>query len=381
MLVRLTKILPILIAFGITGCGMMPYVNKVLPDRKVDYKKEKQAETDLEVPPDLTKSSIDDARMVPDISPAGTATYSDYVSERKAAGATSGAVMPQIGQLEMRRDGDVRWLVAQAPVKDVWYKVISFWRENDILLLKQDAKVGLMRTDWIENRADNKSSFVPDFMRKAFGGTDTAATRDQYRVRLEAGKASGTTEIYLTHRGMEETSREGAAGGDGQATWVTRPTDRGLETEMMRRMMVFFGAPDKRIVADLAQQDERQPRSQLISNKGRSELKVMEEFSRAWRLTGMALDRGGFAVEDQDRGEGIYFVRNTDSGQDAVKKKGFFSKLAFWEDGEVEQENQYQIRVIDAGKTTIVVIQNSKGIRDNSATAKRILELLHEQLK
>ena len=240
MLVRLTKILPVLIAFGLTACSMMPKVEDVLPDRKIEYKKEKQAEVNLEVPPDLTKSSIDDTRMVPDIAPSGTATYSDYVGERKPTGGTSGTsgsrgsgeVLPDIEKVTVKRDGDQRWLVVQASVDDVWFKVLSFWQENGILLLEQDPTVGVMRTNWIENRADIKSDFLTDILRKAVDGLYSAATRDQYRVRLEEGEQAGTTEVFLTHRGMEEKLIIGTAGEEEQAAWIIRPTDHGLEAEM-----------------------------------------------------------------------------------------------------------------------------------------------------
>ena len=38
--------------FGLAGCGSN--TNDILPDKSVEYKREKQAERSLEVPPDLT---------------------------------------------------------------------------------------------------------------------------------------------------------------------------------------------------------------------------------------------------------------------------------------------------------------------------------------
>jgi len=356
--------------FSLTACSMLPDVSKVLPDRKVDYKKEKQAEQDLEIPPDLTKSSIDDTRMIPDATPSGTATYSDYVGDQKPSAPTggsakSGEVLPRIEHVHVKRDGDQRWLAVRASVKDVWNKVIAFWHENDISLLEQDPAVGVMRTHWIESRPDANAEF--------------AAMRDQYRVRLEEGEEAGVTEVYLTHRGMEKRFVKGVAKGP---VWVIRPTDHGLEAEMMRRMMLFFGVSDKRVEKDLAQHDAHKHRAQLLQEGGQSELEILEAFPRAWRITGMALDRGGFAVEDRDRAKGIYYVRYNDPMQDGKKEKGFLSKLAFWSnDDDVDKETQYQVRLHESGKTTRVTIQDNNGVRSNSDTAKRILGLLHEQIK
>lgn len=387
MFVRWTKILVILMASSLTACSMMPDVSKYLPDRKVDYKKEKQAEQDLEVPPDLTKSSIDNTRTVPDITPSGSATYSGYVGKQIASPPTSAAtgsskVLPQIENITVKRDGNQRWLVVQAPVEDVWHKIIAFWHKNDILLLEQNPSVGIMRTHWIENRADINSGSIADLAHKAFDGARSAATRDQYRVRMEESEEADATEVYLTHRGMEEQFIKSGSDEDEQPTWTIRPTDHGLEAEMLRRMMVFFGVSDKHASNDLAKADTHKHRSQLLQGDGQPELEVAEEFSRAWRITGMALDRGGFAVEDRDRNKGIYYVRYNDPMQNGEKKKGFLSKLAFWsDDDDIDKETQYQVRLQENGESTRITIQDNKGVRNSSETAKRILGLLHEQIK
>lgn len=367
----------------------MPKVDEVLPDRKIEYKKERQTEVNLEVPPDLTKRSIDDTRLVPDITSPGSATYSDYVGERRPAGGAGTAsgsrrgaeVLPQIDKITVKRDGDQRWLVVQAPVEDVWFKVLSFWQEGGILLLEQDPSVGVMRTNWIENRADIKSDFLTETIRMAFDGLYSAATRDQYRVRLEEGDQPGFTEVFLTHRGMEEKLLSGTGSDTEQAAWVIRPTDHGLEAEMLRRMMVFLGVKDKRASSELAQKDSRERRSQLVRSRNHSELKIDEDFSRAWRITGMALDRGGFAVEDRDRGKGIYYVRYNDPMAEQ-EEKGILSKLMFWDsDEKIDKETQYQVSLRAEDKFTRVAILDSKGKQDNSETARRILTLLHEQIK
>ena len=58
------------------GCGALPKIDEVLPDRKVEYKKAKDAGQNLEIPPDLTKSSINDELVIPDSANSGPATLS-----------------------------------------------------------------------------------------------------------------------------------------------------------------------------------------------------------------------------------------------------------------------------------------------------------------
>ncbi len=120
---------------------------------------------------------------------------------------------------------------------------------------------------------------------------------------------------------MEEQVIQDSSGDVENTVWVPRERDPELEAEMLRRMMVFMGAADERARVQLAARGERkQARSQLINTRDGIELLIDEQFSRAWRLVGLSLDRVGFAVEDRDRSAGIYYVRYNDpSKQDADK--------------------------------------------------------------
>ena len=85
-----------------TGCGTIKSVKEeFLPDKKkTDYREAGEAPT-LEVPPDLTSSSIDDGLVVPDITPAsGSASLSDYSRERvNKQTIPTGGVLPKRGHL------------------------------------------------------------------------------------------------------------------------------------------------------------------------------------------------------------------------------------------------------------------------------------------
>ncbi len=386
MYLKLTKLfISGLVLVALVGCeSISSKMEDVLPDRKVEYKKSKQADRDLEIPPDLTRSSISDEYVIPGTAGAGgSATYSDFMnrgSRPGLGGSTGGRVLPKIEDISVRRDGDQRWLVIAAEPDDVWPKVLAFWQESGILLVEQDPAVGIMVTDWIENRADIKSDFITDAVRKVFDGLYSSATRDQYRIRLERG-SDGATELFLTHRGMEEEVVTNTAGTE-RNVWVPRETDHGLEAEMLRRLMVYMGVADQRASRSLAQrQDRAQTRSQLVRGRDRVELVLNEGFSRAWRLTGVALDRVGFAVEDRDRANGVYYVRYNDPMR-GQEDPGLLSKLAFWrDDSNIDKENRYQVSLRAEADATKLVVLNEQGAQENSDTAVRILTLLHEQLK
>lgn len=375
------------LAVVVAACGSVA-VDDVLPDKSVEYKRERQAERNLAIPPDLTSERINDRMSVPDTSVDVAASYSEYLTDRKLRGvddsprrAVDGDVLPEIRDIEVRRDGDARWLLIGATVDEVWQRVIDFWQDNGILMAEQDPTVGVMRTSWLENRAEISRDIITSTIRKAFDGLYETGTRDQYRVRLERTR-DDRTELFLTHFGMEEQVIADTTGGVESTVWVPRPRDPGLEVEMLRQMMVFMGASDERARTRLAARGTAGPtRSQLLKTGEGTELQLVDDFDRAWRLVGLALDRVGFAVEDRDRNLGIYYVRYNDpSKQDA--DKGWVSKLAFWSaDKDVDKINRYQVRVGTRGGQTVVHVFNDQEKRDNSPTAVRILTLLDEQLR
>jgi len=339
----------------------------------------------LEIPPDLSSSAIQDAMEIPG---GASASYSEYRTRQQGEGGVGGSrlagsqVLPEFPGIEYHRDGDQRWLLIDAPPDQVWPKVVEFWRKNGLLLVQQDPTIGVMTTDWLESRADIKQGFLTEFIRKAFDSAYSSATRDQFRVRLERGAEPGTTELFLTHRGMEEKLKENVSGEADTTYWTPRPNEPGTEAAMLRSLMVYLGATEEQAERDLAQQQSggiASERAQLLKTADKVELVVDEGFARAWRLTGVALDRVGFAVEDRNRSQGIYYVRyNT---LEDKQKKGFFASLAFWQDDEIDSQNQYQVKLEGDGGQTRVFVNDDKGVRQNSTTAIRLLTLLYEQIR
>lgn len=366
----------------LAGCSSVN-LDQYLPDKSVEYKREKQAERNLEIPPDLTSTRINDRMSVPD-NYAGVATnYSEYMTDRQLRGADGGgrfssAVLPENPDIKIVRDADSRWLVVDAPAEAVWDRVLDFWQDQGVLLVEQDPELGIMRTSWLDNRANISRDFVTDAIRSVFDGLYETSLRDQYRVRFER-EGSARTEVFLTHYGMEEELQSGTSGSPDNTVWTPRPRDPELEIVMLRRMMAFLGAAEDRANAQVAARGRGEPRSQLVQTRDGVKLVVSEDFQRSWRLVGLALDRVGFAVEDRDRSAGIYYVRYNDPA--AEVEEGFLSSLKFWGDDEADRAKEYRIRLADQGRNTEVMVLNAQGQPDPSDTARRILNLLNEQIR
>jgi outer membrane protein assembly factor BamC len=371
-------VLSMLLCAAVVGCGG---TGSVLPDHKADYKKSKSTDR-LEVPPDLTSTSIREAPAgaagtAPETAPPSTATYSEFSGGQRTRAEST--VLPDQENMRIERDGDKQWLVIQGEPSQVWPVMREFWLQAGFLISYEDPRIGILETGWAENRADIPQDAVRRALGKVMDWAYTAATRDKFRVRLERGSQPGVTELYLTHRGMEEVI-EGPADEASSTKWRPRPADPELEAEMLKRMMVYMGVEEERARQQLAQQNAPRARAQLVSTAEGSLLILDEDFSRAWRRTGIALDRVGFAVEDRNRSDGVYFVRYLDPLK-GNEDNGILSKLAFWSDDDQAKADQYQVKLIAEGPETHVVVLDKSGARDSSGTAKRILTLLQEQLQ
>ena len=263
----------------------------------------------------------------------------------------------------------------------LWGQIKDFWQETGFLIKLELPEAGVMETDWAENRAKIPEGGLRGILGKALDSLYSTAERDKFRTRLESGTEPGTTDIFISHRGMCEIF---VSEGKDQTKWQPREPDPELEAEMLRRLMVRFGSDKKRADAQIAAAREKPAeRAKLTrSGDGTGTLEVQESFDRAWRRVGLSLDRVGFTVEDRDRSKGLYFVRYVDPESDGFKKDdGLLSKLAFWKDNKPNPKTKYRIFVKDDGALTTVQVLSSEGGVDQSETSKKILNLLYDQLK
>ncbi|WP_428825643.1 outer membrane protein assembly factor BamC [Azonexus sp. IMCC34842] len=372
---RLSSFTLSLLVIAMAGCSIIP------DSRKIEYKSSGKAPT-LEVPPDLSQVSRDDRFLVPDAAGKGSATFSAYSADRTpAALAQNSVVLPKVDKVRVERSGNQRWLVVAQPADKLWDNVKDFWQETGFIVSLERPDAGVMETDWAENRAKIPDDIIRNTIGKLLDSLYSTGERDKFRTRFEPGSEPGTTDVFISHRGMEEvytsTSKE-------DTRWQPRPPDPELEAEMLRRLMVRLGSDEKRAEVSVAAA-KAEPRAKLAkSDDGAGTLEVYERFDRAWRRVGLALDRVGFTVEDRDRSRGLYFVRYVDPEADNKKKDaGWMSKLTFWKSPELPTSSkvQYRIHVGDSGPQSVVQVLSSEGGTDKSETAKKILSLLLQQLQ
>ena len=378
-----------LLALGLAACSGTAddLLDPSLPEREAAYKSSKTAPP-LEVPPDLSSATLNDTMVVPSLA-QGSATYSAYVDGTQVAMASVNGVLPRLNGVRIERAGSDRWLIVDVPPGVVWPKVRDFWLSQGFLIQLEDPSIGIMETDWAEKRTIFDGGAISNFVSKLSSELYGATTRDMYRTRLERGTIPETTEVYVSHRGAEYVSTGkisralDATGSEEVYVWQPRPSDPELEAEMLSRLVITFGIKKDAATTLVAAAAERPPRAHIVRDgEGASVLDLQDNFSRAWRRTGLALDRVGFTVEDRDRSRGLYYVRYIDTDKvDSGKDDSFFGTLKFWGDDEPPDQNEYLVSLVGKQSTTQIVILDTDGKREHGETADRILGLLHEQLK
>ena len=358
----LLTVLSTALALGLAACSTIE------EGSKIDYRSATKA-PNLEVPPDLTQLARDTRYALP-----GAGSVSANAQQAGVANTDTPIAAAAMGDVRIERAGNQRWLVVARQPERLWSPLKDFWKENGFVLILDQQELGIKETDWAENRAKIPNDIIRSTIGKVFDGLYSTSERDRFRTRLER-RADGATEIYISHRGLEEVYTSAMKD---RTTWQPRAADSELEAEFLRRLMVKLGAS-----ADLAKALSSalpaKPAARAAEVGGIPVVQLDESFDRAWRRVGLSLDRSGFTVEDRDRAQGLYFVRYVPPLSER-KSEGFFARLLPGSDKGVPPV-KYRVVLRSEGQATFVSVLNAEGRPDASTAAKRIVQLLADDLK
>lgn len=376
----LRHLLPVVAVAGLAACASTP------DDSKIAYKSAEAPKRTLEVPPDLTAPELTNSYAMP----AGGVSaklmaqqQADQAGQQAAVRAgTAQVAATATDTVRLERAGGQRWLsVSGKSAEQLWPLVREFWQDNGFVLKRDEPQLGIMETDWAENRAKIPQDGVRKLLATVgLDGLYATPERDKFRTRFERSP-NGNVEIYISHRGMVESFTEGK----NDTKWQPRADDPELEAEFLGRLMLALGVDETK--AKQAKEDAAQP-VPVAQRRARIEngaVVVDDAFDRAWRRTGLALDRSGLVVVDRNRATGTYFVRPAKSETEKVDEGGFWSSLAFWRDKEgktAAEQPGYRIVVQQVSdKESRVIVQGDKGEALDGKLVNAILPKLEQQLR
>ncbi len=375
-------LLALVAAMSLAGCST---VGDLLAGEKIDYRTSSSSSktAGLEVPPDLTQLKRDSRYQQVQ---SGSVSAAAYQAGTPAA-ATSGAAQPavaaplSVGDVKLERLGNERWLRTSLTPEQLWPQLQSFWKERGFVLVQDQSAVGVMETDWAENRGKIPMDFIRATVGKVFDSAYSTGELDKFRTRVERA-AGGGSEIYISHRGMIEVYRGERKD---NTVWQPRLADPQLEGELLARLMLKLGATEEAVKTAVASSagPSAVARARVIEGRPAPTLQVDDGFDRAWRRVGVALDRSGFTVEDRDRTQGLYFVRYVDPAFAGKEEPNFLSKLFSFGSKKNDGANlaRYRVSVKSEGERSVVTVLNNQGEPETGEAGKRISKLLLEDLK
>jgi outer membrane protein assembly factor BamC len=339
----------------------------VLDNDKVNYKSAGKGPS-LDVPPDLTQLSGNSRYSVP----GAAVTASSFQTGKTSPSAPT--AVNSAGDVRIERAGNQRWLVVNRSADKLWGPVRDFWQESGFLLTLEQSNLGIMETDWAENRAKLPQDFIRNALGKVLDSLYSTGERDKFRTRLERN-ADGGTDIFISHRGMIEvySSTE-----KNSTVWQPRAVDPELEAEFLGRLMVKLGVPQQQSKVQIAAGTGK-PTSRIAVVNGQQVVQIDESLDRAWRRVGLSLDRASFTVEDRDRSQGIYFVRYVEPVANK-EETGFLSSL-FGPSKANATPLKYRISLVAQGGATTVSVLDASGKPETSANAQRILKVIADDLQ
>ncbi len=283
---HLASVIALTSALSLCACSSIE--NFAAGDR-VDYRTAPAKVVPLDVPPDLTQLARD-SRYQPQAGAVSAAAFQAGGTAPRSAAATALVAPRALGNVRIEREGNQRWLRTPLSPEQLWPQLQAFWKENGMTLIVDQPVIGVMETEWAENRAKLPDDFLRRTLGRIIESLYSTGERDKYLMRVERSAAG--SDVFIAHRGLLETVRTDGARQLDSTVWVRRPNDPELEATLLTRLMVKLGLTDEQAKAVLVPPVVAAPaRARVVEGEPAATLQVDDNFERAWRRVGLALDR------------------------------------------------------------------------------------------
>lgn len=343
------------LAMSMAGCSSLG-IDNVLPNHKVDYKNSQSVKS-LDVPPDLTLPSYDQTYAVV----SGEVVSANRYAQRRPVEVAQSNVLPASTDVKIVNQNGVRYLQVNAPAEVLWPKLKAFWGTLGIAIKKEEPRVGVMETEWAQNRAGLPNDWLRRLVGTVFRDSYDAGMRDKFRLRIE--RAGAKTNVYVSHQRAEELALN--AGG---VKWELRPADPELEAVILNRISLHLQGGK---AANTPEIQQAASVVNLTTVAGRPALQVSGDFSSAWLRTGVMLERSGLVIDGQQKEQGIYRVIYRGKGKE---QQGWFSRIFKSQNEVVKVGGVYQVHITNQSNMNLISITDAEGTAVSTAVADKLLQ-------
>lgn len=357
---------------SLAGCGAAP-VQDIIDGRKVDYRRDEYQEARvLQYPPDIIAAQKEKG---------GAQLLSEYrIQAVPEIDQPDEVQLADARRVYYRREGNLRWIDLDLPPADAWNLARKFWEDFNFTLVREEADVGTLETDWLDLRQGPASAGLGSFLDDFLNRVRDSGERDKFITRVEGSGESSS--IFVSHRHISaQFDREGLFSG-----YTPLPSDSQLETEMLRRIMIFAaGSPEaeseeeEAFAEEIAAAEEAGDDYEFTGDS----LYINKPPAESWLLVRIGLDRGGFTIEDQDHAERVYYIRHTGGPESqqifGKAETNFFNKL-FGEEKPILREIKLSLVGEEDGRTSVRVAADDDEGELTEAQSSVLLELLSVNL-
>jgi outer membrane protein assembly factor BamC len=315
---------------------------------KINYYSDKSV-TSLEVPPDLTKPSYENSfrlsEYVSDINPnTVNLTNKEKLEEQKQK------VLTVPSNIQVKKSGTRRWLVVDKSPDLIWDLSRQFLKEQGFVIKKSNKKIGVMETDYLENKPDipaKSMGWIRSMLQSTIDNVSyTLPSVDSYKVRIEPTDSGKKSEVHLSVSSMAEVIT--GTGKDETTLWQSKERNIALENEMLYELMLYLGgdSADARERIINAQEEGKITVSLVDGINGYAKLQFKLNMIDTWDNMSWALSDLNVNLEDKDLKEKSFYVQVA-----RTSDKGIMSKI-FGEDA-IFNSYQLQLKELSSNLTEV----------------------------
>ncbi len=280
--------------------------NGVIRDRSQEYAQAEPGKR-LEMPANLQEKQTQDVLVVPQVNAPdmGLAQMQETVPRPEFFFGTEGNDRAAVRPLEGERV-----ILVDEPIDQVWRELQSYWRETGQTLASQDARQGVMETDWIRVEGQDLTAFQKLLNTLKFNSEANEPSMNKLRVRLRPD-AKNTTRTAISVQQVQYALSNTPA----QPNWTEDSIELNYTNEIPYSMLQYLSRGNSVVTAPTLSQYQADagPVATVGSNTmNQPLLNVKAPLTESWKLVNQALDRAGVDVgtRDIDRAK-IYLTYRT----------------------------------------------------------------------
>jgi len=304
--------------------------------------------TSLEVPPDLTSPSYENSFRLSEFASGIDTNMVNLTNSEIENNDKKILVAPS--DISVKKSGNRRWLEVNKDSETIWKLSNQFLKELGFTIKNSNKKIGIMETNFLENRKPEIPAQTMGFFRSALQSTIenvnyTLPSVDKYKIRIEP-KSDFITEVYLSVNSMAEVIS--GSGNNETTLWQNSEKDYALEAEMLYKLMVYLGGDSAKAREKIISAKEN---NKVVVNvkdglNGYAKLVFNLNLIDTWDNISWAISETNVQVEDRDIKERAFYINLARTAD-----KGIMSTI-FGEDA-ILNTYQIQLKSIDSSLTEV----------------------------